>query len=140
MPVKIFPESVRQLVFEHIDSVEQLNVLIFMRTYRDRAHDNLSLSAELRSNPQSVSNRLKSLAEQGFLQVLQTTGEETVRYQYAPVSNALDDAIAQLEQLYRERPHKILELIFSPLKKGRQFADAFLVTPAKKESDNQENE
>lgn len=136
MPSKVFPESVRQLVFEHIDSVEQLDVLIFMRTHRDRAHDNQAISAELRSNPQSVINRLNSLAEQGFLKIVDSESEESPRFQYAPVSPELDDAIAELEDLYRVRPHKVLELIFSPLKKGRQFADAFLVTPSKKESEN----
>ncbi len=141
MPSKLFPESVRQLVFEHIDSVEQLEVLLYMRLHREVGCNSHSLSAELRSNPQSVLNRLTSLEEQGLVSCAEPDARtELSKFSYAPRTEDLDAAVAELAEIYKVRPHKIFELIFSPLKKGRQFADAFLVGPSKgptkKDSDN----
>lgn len=130
MPASNFPEIVRQIVFEHIDSVEQLEVLLFMRQNRTNAHDSRQVSGALRSNPQSALNRLITLEASGFLI------KENECFRYEPRTVELDNAVAQLAEIYKVRPHKIFELIFSPLKKGRQFADAFLVSPPKGTSGN----
>lgn len=122
MPLRNFPETVVQLVFEYIDSVEQLEVLLFMRQNRESSYECSFISNELRSNPQSVLNRLHTLQKIGFVD------ERDGRFQYAPENEELDNVVAELADVYKVRPHKIFELIFSPLKKGRVFADAFVVT------------
>ena len=130
MPSKNFPESVRQLIFDHIDSVELLEVLLFLRLHSGRRCTSDMISAELRSNPQSVSNRLNALADSGLVQ------REEGDFIYSSKNESLDNSVALLAELYKVRRHKILELIFSPLKKGRYFAEAFVVMPPKKDSDN----
>lgn len=132
-----FPENVRQFVFEHIDSVEQLEVLLFVRAHRGESHDTRKISAELRSNPASVLKRLLALEQSGFVRNLNpgSKSDESALFQYDAKSNEIDTAIGTLADLYKSRPQKIFEIIFSPLKKGRQFARAFVVK-TKKDTDN----
>ena len=130
------PESVQQFIFEAIDSVEQLDVLLLLRNKRDRAWSSASVNAEIRSSTQSVMNRLIALEQLGLL-VRLMDGSETFRYE--PKTSELDAMVAALAEVYRIRPQKIYELIFSPLKKSRHFAAAFVFKSAvktKKDSDN----
>lgn len=134
------PEDVRHLIFEYIDSVEQLEVLLFMRAHRGASYDSLTISAELRSNPQSVLKRMLTLEASGFVVRAAMTSsqdaDEILKFDYEPRTIELDRAIDQLAEIYRIRPQKIFEVIFSPLKKGRQFAAAFLVKTPKKENED----
>ncbi len=138
MALNAFPERVRQFVFQHIDSVEQLEVLLFMRTHRDACYDALGISAQLRSNPQSVLKRLLILEGGGLLKRHETlnTANETLLFQFDPRNPEIQDTIDALAEVYKQKPQRIFELIFSPLKKGRQFAAAFIVTPPKKDTNN----
>lgn len=125
MASETFPEHVRQLIFEHIDSVEQLEVLLFMRAHRDKTYEAKMISSELRSNTQSVLNRLLAL------EACCLVTQDDLHFRYEAKTPELEDAVLQLSELYKVRPHKVLELIFSPLKKGRHFAEAFVVHPVK---------
>lgn len=128
-----FSENARQLIFEAIDSVEQLEVLLLLRSRGDRSWSSAQVSAELRSSPKSVLNRLVALEQFGFLSRA-SDGEDD--FQYRPKSDELDTAVSELADAYKIRPQKVFELIFSPLKKSRHFADAFLVTKPKKGNDD----
>jgi hypothetical protein len=44
----------------------------------------------------------------------------------------------ELAENYKLKRQKIFELIFSPLKRGRQFANAFVVNPVKKGEGDQD--
>jgi hypothetical protein len=137
-----FPENVRQLVFKHIDSVEQLEVLLYMRAHRETQLDALRISAELRSIPASVLKRIVALETCGFISrpnksaQSETIPSETTLFQFNPRTGEIDSAISALADLYKSKPQRIFEIIFSPLKKGRQFAAAFVVTTPKKDTDN----
>lgn len=122
-------EDLRRLIFERIDSVEQLEVLILLKNHKNRSWSSEQVSVELRSTPLSVAGRLVVLKRLGLLQV-----NESECYQYSPTNNEIEDLTNKLIEVYRIKPHKVLELIFSPLKKVRNFADAFVVT--KKGTDN----
>jgi hypothetical protein len=113
-------EDVRQFVAEHVDSLEQLEVLLLLQRHAVRAWSADDVSRELRSSYESSGRRLAALAAGGLLQ------ESDGAYRYAPRSSELDAAARALERAYVVRRLAVTELIFSrPLAQVRAFADAF---------------
>jgi hypothetical protein len=117
----VIPEPVRQLIAQHIQSVEQLEVLILLRTHRDRAWTVAEVNDHIKSSPSSVVTRLDDLAARGFLR----RTDQSFHYQ---AREDVEAAVAQLAAAYTERRFSVIELIFSkPAAKLRAFADAFKV-------------
>lgn len=113
------PDGARRLIAREIDSVEKLEVLLFLRSGAARAWTPDEVSASLRSDPTSVLRRLEALAEGGLAQV----GEDGFRY-----AAAGDDArdVADLAECYAKRRHSVISLIFGGPDEGiRSFSDAF---------------
>ena len=123
-------EDVRQFIFESIDSVEQLEVLIYLRHHPDTSHFPEEISQVMRSTPESVAVRMLTLERQGFI-----TGDRKLGFKYRPDLGA-DDVIGRAEESFRSRPHTVMEMIFSPMKKARGFAEAFIVKRRKSEDPN----
>ncbi len=117
-----FPEEVKQFIFAYIDSVEQLEVLFLLYRDPDDKWTPERMSAELRSSPSSIEGRLKALEAHGLIK---RSSEASLDYFYQGSRPETDLLLSQLQSLYQSRRHKILELIFSPLKRARDFADAF---------------
>lgn len=118
------PNDVQQFIFDFIDSVEQLEVLIFLRTHPQASWTAQQISDEFRSNPASIERRLALLhaaclieQEKGMLD----------RFRYHPSPRGTDVTVEKLTSEYKTRRQSLLQLIFSPLKKGRTFANAFVV-------------
>jgi hypothetical protein len=121
----LIPESVRKLIAEHIDSIEQLEVLLLLREHRGRTWTVAELSEHIRSSLTSVRGRLDGLVRRGLVE------ERSPNYQYA-AAGELDAAVAELGRTYLERRFTVIDLIFSkPNDKLRAFADAFRVGSAK---------
>lgn len=123
------PDAVREFLQRNIDSVEELEILLWLR--RTRSEATLStLAEELRSSVSSVSSRLSDLRRRGLVQP-SVSGDT---YRYAAADAALEATVAQLADCYRNAPHKIVELVYAkPLDKIQTFADAFRF--GKKEKD-----
>jgi len=116
---------VKQFIFEHVDSVEQLEIIILLRANATAQWTPQAISDVLRTNPKSVEQRLIQLKRIGIVAEI----EETLpKFQYAPKDDeALNRLIIHLDEAYRFRKHSMYELIFSPLKRAREFAAAFTV-------------
>ncbi len=137
MPKTLISEKVKHFVFEHIDSVELLEVLLFFRQHKDKSWNSDSIAHEFRSSGNSVSTRLDTLKSIGFIE------EDSLQIGHCRYKHGDADTETMLEELaevYKLRKQKILELIFSPLKKGRHFANAFLVKPLKVEKDQEDSD
>ena len=116
------PDDVTRLVVEHIDSLEQLEVLLLLHASPERDWTAEDVAREMRSSGQSAGKRLASLASAGIL------SQAGTRFRYAPKSDELDRAVASLARVYPERRFGIIELIFSkPSDTIRTFADAFRI-------------
>jgi predicted transcriptional regulator len=121
-----FPENVNQFIYAHIDSIEQLEILLLLRHHADKSWSFKAISDELRSTPDSVATRILPLEKIGIIH------REGDMFRYLPTDSVLKETIDDLEKIYRVRRQKIYELIFSPMKKRvRDFADAFIVNPKK---------
>lgn len=129
---KDLAEDVKQFLFAHIESVEQLEVLLLLRQHSEKWWTAKSISDELRNNVSSVANRLKGIKHLGLAEE-----DENGKFHYKP--SRPEDAILmdRLAEAYKIKKHRVLEIIFSPMKRARNFADAFLITNNhKKEDDN----
>ena len=115
------PEAVREFLQRNIDSVEELEILLWLRRNGQEA-TLAELAEKLRSTTSSVATRLEHLAQRG----LAAPGTITGSYRYVADSASLDQTVALLGECYRDAPHKIMELVYSkPLDKIQTFADAF---------------
>lgn len=130
MPPPDIPESVRQFIFSYIDSVEQLEVLLYLRSRPGERLTPQAVSEHMRSTPASVQLRLSSLVKSGLIE-----GDEQTGYGFVSKSEELANILTDLGEANRVMRHKVLELIFSPMKKARNFADAFVVSKPSKNED-----
>ena len=133
MAKTVISEKIKQFIFEQIDSVEQLEVLLLLRSHKSSSWNIDQIAQELRSSPNSVSNRIKSLSNIGLVEL--ESGSQA-HFVYKETNPEFEAILQELGELYKSRKQTILELIFSPLKRGRHFANAFLVNPSKKEEED----
>lgn len=122
------PEKVRTFIYEYIDSVEQLEILLLLHHDCNKRWSAMSISQQLRSSPNSAEKRLQLLKSLNLAQVFVGA---TVEYQCVTTPD-ITELIAELDRAYKIQPHRILELIFSPTKKARNFADSFRLYGNKK--------
>jgi hypothetical protein len=127
---EISPE-LRRFIQSTINSVEQLEVLLFLMSNAEQGWTAQEVSDRTRLAVESVAAKMEELHR---AELLATEPGEGLRYRYAPTSNAIADEVARsLNDAYKERKDTIIQLIFSrPLKNVRIFADAFRI---KKEED-----
>lgn len=124
MPANGVPEDVRAFIFEFIDSVEQLEVLLLVRSQPSREWSVSEVTDALRTDAGSAAHRLRSLKEMGFIA---STDTENARFRFQPQTERLQHLSDLLAATYKIRRHAVLELIFSPLKRIKTFASAFVV-------------
>lgn len=128
-------DEIRTFIFERIDSVELLEILLLLWSKRDGTWTARAVSDHLRTNPESTARKLENLVVLGLISRVE---ESPAIYRFDASSQANDELVADLAEAYRVRPHKILELIFSPSKRARSFANAFLAKAPPKEDKSRE--
>lgn len=118
------PNEVRQLIADHITSVEQLEILLLLREHEGEDWSVRRVSDELRSSEASVGERLNALRESGL--VRESERHSDVAFGYAPRTARLRRATDLLADAYSQRRYTVIDLIFSkPIDKLRVYADAF---------------
>lgn len=116
----ITPE-LKRFIGEHINSVEQLEVLLLLERDRSRAWTAVEVSQQLASNPLSVETRLLDLSARGLVVATESGGV----LQYRRTA-AHDADVAALARAYAGRRTSVITLIFSkPIDSVRTLADAF---------------
>jgi hypothetical protein len=118
MPEEPLPEGARDLVLRHIDSVAQLEALLFLRTHPNEPWDVASVSKRLYAPAGDMAVALAGLCKDGFL-VRQ--GEF---YLYAPRSD-YDIQVDALAEAYARHLIPITNLIHAKPRNIRAFSDAF---------------
>lgn len=118
------PNEVRQLVADHITSVEQLEILLLLRERPEEEWSAKRVSDEIRSSEISARERLTALEDSGL--VRSSVHHSDVSFRFGPATAPLRRAVELLAEAYSERRYTVIELIFSkPIDKLRVYADAF---------------
>jgi hypothetical protein len=116
------PARVRDFVLAHIDSIEQLEVLLLLAARPTTAFTTVEISDELRTAPSSAANRLARLRDHRLIEVL--PGDRH-RLRADPELIAI---LTQVGEAYRHRRVSVVTLIYSrPSEVVRVFADAFVL-------------
>ena len=116
------PPAVHRFLYDNIDSVEQLEVLLLL-SRSPRGWTAEEIARELSGHPTSILHRLGSLAGRGFLREL-----EPACFQYAPRSTELHEAVARVAETYRDQRLAVIGFLASrPVAKLRAFSDAFRI-------------
>jgi len=119
------PIEVAKFIDTYINSVEQLEILLLLRSASTADWSARRVSDALRTNESSAAVRLADLAAHRILVV---TGAAPVLYRYAPNPSSLDHIISALAAAYVDYRVRIIEAIFSkPNEYVRVYANAFRV-------------
>lgn len=119
-------EHVERFIRQHIDSVEKLEVLLFLRARRDEGWTPELVARELRIDALSARRRLEDLAARGFL------AREEGGFRYLGSSATVERDVEGLAHAYSERRVAVINFIFSqPSERISSFADAFRFSPKK---------
>jgi predicted transcriptional regulator len=122
---EISPE-VKHFIHSTINSVEQLEVLLFLMSNAERAWTADEISSRVRLTHESVTSKLEELLR---AKLLTASTDEPPQYCYEPDSKALAQEVADsLDKAFRERKDTVIQLIFSrPMDNIKVFADAFRI-------------
>ena len=127
-----FPQEINDFLIKHIHSVEQLEILLMLHREAGRAWTIEEIANELRSDMQSVQNRLQDLCAQHMLTC--TLSHDESHYAFNSSDHDLNRKVSMLAQVYAERRMSVINLIFSkPIDNIRVFADAFRLRKDKPE-------
>lgn len=117
------PDDVHRFLYQHITSVEQLEVLLLARRSPGRSWSAQDMARELYSHHSSIAQRFRSLLGAGLMR--ESAPEH---FQYAPRSRELDTTVARVDEMYRERRVAVISLIASkPIENVKAFSDAFRI-------------
>ena len=105
------PEATSAFVARQFFSIEQLEVLLFLRRNPARPWTPEEVSRELRASKPSIVSRLTDLCARGFVRTVE--GEEESVFVYSPRTPELAESVGVLAAVYAERPHSIIRWIFS---------------------------
>lgn len=118
MSEELMPEEVRNLIARHIDSVAQLEALLFFHARSTEQWDVATVAKRLYAPLSDMAAALAGLADDGFLV---RDGEG---YRYAGRSDR-DTAVEALAEAYAHYLIPITNLIHSKPRQIRAFSDAF---------------
>lgn len=115
--------EIRRFIGEHIDSAEQLEILLLLHRSPDKDFAAQDVSQVIYTVPASATMRLEALVAGGFLA---SSGGADPRYRFAPRSQELRRQVDTLAAAYRADRVSVIKMIFSrPPDQLQSFADAF---------------
>lgn len=119
----IITAEVEQFVARHIDTSEQVEVLLLLHRSPERVWNVDAIYQCVLTSRESVGRQLDLLCASGLAEVRE--GEPRT-YAYRPKTPELDAIVKSLATAYHLAPHRVIELIYSkPSSAIRSFADAF---------------
>ena len=122
------PSETHEFLVKNIDSLEELEVLLLLRSDPSKRWSVTDVNERIRSSSSSVGNRLQKLLGSGFV----NSEDNGDTYRYSPRNESMDASVKQLAEVYRERRMKVIEAIFSkPLREIQSFSDAFKIRSKK---------
>lgn len=118
------PEDVRRFLDEHIESLEQLEILRVLAEDPGREWSAGELAAEIQAEAATAATHVTSLAARGLVTTSARGGETVARHGARPAE--LVNRLAKVLAAYRERPVTMIKLVYAKANERlRAFSDAF---------------
>lgn len=120
------PEHIARLLTSSIETVERLDVLLYLRESRGKLFGARAVAQALHMSTAVAEQHLAILCGRGFLTV--SIGSDLI-YGYQPVSAAIDAAMQDVAVLSRDRRQDILATLRDASERDpvHAFANAFLI-------------
>ncbi len=113
-------DALKRFIAGHISSVEQLEILLTLKTEPEKHWEPEELSRRLYTTVESVTNRIRALEEKALV-----AGEKG-RYRFAANAGETRALVENLAEAYARRKVAVINEIFSgPSEEVQSFADAF---------------
>ncbi len=124
----VIPADVRQFLVTQIDSIAQLEGLLWLRAQDGKGWDAATVAGRLYITDSEAAVLLGRLAARDLLVVEE--GADMRHYAYRPATEALDAMVARIDDLYRRYLIPVTNLIHAKPKDRKNsrieaFADAF---------------
>jgi hypothetical protein len=116
------PAAVRRFIAAHINSVEQLEVLLLLRSDPTREWAPGEVSTELATSHDAAALRLADLEAQGLVRARL---DPVPRYRYANLPAKREAEVADVADAYAKRRVAVITEIFSEPSPAESFSDAF---------------
>jgi hypothetical protein len=117
------PSDIKEFLFAHIDSVDQLEILRLVAADPQKEHSALSLAQELQIPLQTVEAHVNALGARGLLTMV---NQQPLMCKHGPLSEELDRGVQELVKTYLERPVSLIKMVYErPKEQIKTFADAF---------------
>jgi hypothetical protein len=135
MPAQELPEEVQRFLREHIESFEQLEIVLLLRSRPDQALSSTAISAELRLPETIVDETLHTLS--GRELVARAPGVDGPLFTYSPETPTLAELVSAVAQLNQDRRLDVMRVMTANsidrlrAKAVSTFADAFLLRRGK---------
>ena len=127
MPDDPLSPSVRAFLHDHIQSIEQLEILQVLQREPQDVWTSEGLFDVIRSNAASIESRLRQFVQGGLVEEVEPASG---RFRYHPKSDEIASALVETLEAYRLRSVLVIETIFKPPPDAAQrFADAFRFKP-----------
>ncbi|WP_367870851.1 hypothetical protein [Luteolibacter sp. Populi] len=122
MAGEALPPDVRQLIFQHLSSVEELEILLLLTGEAGKAWTVETTYQRILSSRKSVEKGLEKFAAAGLVSKIPPPESPTYIFDRA----AADTTFQELARCYRELPVRVIEAIYQKSRDSAQgFADAF---------------
>lgn len=124
------PPEVQALLFQCIESYEQLEILLLLRARPSRAWSAHAIASELTIAAPMAEDACRSLCQNDLLSMLTGTGQQL--FEYAAATPELDAAVRELARAYTDQPLEIIRAMTANafarlrMKALGVFTDAFL--------------
>jgi hypothetical protein len=117
---RVLTAELKRFIAEYIFSLEHLEILLLTRASPDKEWDVRSVYDVIKSSLAAVEKALGDLTDVKLL-----TRSETA-YKYSPRTPEIAKLVTDLDEAYRTRRIRVIELIYSPeLDALREFQRAF---------------
>jgi hypothetical protein len=124
-------DDVRQFIEWSLDSVEQLEVLLLLKSRPETSWDAKSVASLLGLLPGTAAKCLEDLGTRNLLDVRIA---DRLRFRYAPGTGRLAETVDGLAKAYAEQRVLVLELLMAkPQRPIRDFLDAFRIRKEEKQ-------
>jgi hypothetical protein len=120
------PDEIFNFVNLHIDSVEKLEILLFLFKNPEKSWTAQAISDRIRTHPSSIAQKLGDLHKVDLLTLEKTAANADLLYKFNSNNLKFVNLVDGLNRCNSERRVSLINLIFSkPQSKVQGFADAF---------------
>jgi len=105
------PEDVARFLDDHIESIDQLEILRVLGEDREREWDSADLAGEVQAEPAAIRTHLTAMQSRGLLRT--TTRGVGLSCRYGTGTPELEKIVGRLLQMYKERPVTMIKMVYS---------------------------